>query len=187
MLRILLLFSFILSIKNVNVEGGNKLTSIFYGDGGQVMDQVDKLSSWTGKRSAVLVHFTNWSPGTMNILFNIQLINMWTNKTIAFVTWELFPCGGQSQPGITKLIHNGSYDSYINEFGDRLKTWLAGNNGVYGNSDDRRLYLRFAHEMNGNWYPWSHDAVPNDYILAWRHAHDIFSSKNLNSTPLQWV
>lgn len=150
MLRILLLFSFILSIKNVNVEGGNKLTSIFYGDGGQVMDQVDKLSSWTGKRSAVLVHFTNWSPGTMNILFNIQLINMWTNKTIPFVTWELFPCGGQSQPGITKLIHNGSYDSYINEFGDRLKTWLAGNNGVYGNSDDRRLYLRFAHEMNGN-------------------------------------
>jgi beta-mannanase len=48
-----------------------------------------------------------------------------------------------------------------------------------------KIYL--AHEMNGNWYPWSRDAVPNDYILAWRHVHDMFSSKNLNSTRLQWV
>jgi hypothetical protein len=44
-IRILLLFGFSLSIKNVNVEGGNKLTSIFYGDGGRDMDEVDKLSS----------------------------------------------------------------------------------------------------------------------------------------------
>jgi hypothetical protein len=41
--------------------------------------------------------------------------------------------------------------------------------------------------MNGNWFPWSQDSTPNDYVLAWRHIHNIFSSKNINSTRLQWI
>ena len=142
--RSLLLFALILSIENINVAGNNKLTSIFYGDGGRAMDQVDSLSSWTGKRPAVIVHFTNWCPGSMEVLFNLQLNNLWTNKTIPLVTWELFLCDGQVLPGITKLIHDGAYDTYINQFGDRLKAWLAGNDGIYGNGDDRRLYLRLG-------------------------------------------
>ncbi len=40
---------------------------------------------------------------------------------------------------------------------------------------------------NENWYPWSPNSTPNDYILAWRHVYDIFSNKNLYSTRLQWV
>ncbi|CAF2711577.1 unnamed protein product [Rotaria sp. Silwood2] len=50
------------------------------------------------------------------------------------------------------------------------------------------LYL--AHEMNGNWYPWSAamgNSTPQDYILAWHHIHDIFSNKSLDSTRLQWM
>ncbi len=47
------------------------------------------------------------------------------------------------------------------------------------------LYL--AHEMNGNWYPWSLGSTPNEYILAWRHVYTIFSNKGLESTRLQWI
>ncbi len=47
------------------------------------------------------------------------------------------------------------------------------------------MYL--AHEMNGNWYPWSLNSTPNDYILAWHHIHDIISNKSLDSTRLQWI
>jgi hypothetical protein len=142
--QILLLLVFILSIKNGDTAVNYKLTSIFYGNGGFSMYEIDNLSSWVGKRPAVLVLFTNWCAGTMNVLFNTQLNNIWNNKTIPLITWELFECGGKSEPGITKLIHNGSYDTYINEYGDRLKTWLAGNDGIYGNSDDRRAYLRLG-------------------------------------------
>ena len=38
--------------------------------------------------------------------------------------------------------------------------------------------IRFAHEMNGNWYPWSESRSgnrPGDYVQAWRHVHDIFT------------
>lgn len=41
--------------------------------------------------------------------------------------------------------------------------------------------------MNGNWYPWSEGSTPDEYVLAWRHVHDIVSSKDLDSTRLQWV
>jgi len=41
--------------------------------------------------------------------------------------------------------------------------------------------------MNGNWYPWSVGSTPDEYILAWRHVHDIFSNKSLDSTRLQWI
>lgn len=41
--------------------------------------------------------------------------------------------------------------------------------------------------MNGNWYPWSQRSTPDDYVLAWRHVYEIFSSKILDSTRLQWV
>ena len=47
--------------------------------------------------------------------------------------------------------------------------------------------LHLAHEMNGNWYPWSLNSTPSDYILAWRRIHNIFSNKSLNSTRLQWI
>ncbi len=64
---------------------------------------------------------------------------------------------------------------------------MAGNDRIYGTNDDRRAYLRFSHEMNGNWYPWSQNSTPNDYISAWRHVHNIFSNKSLDATRLQWI
>jgi mannan endo-1,4-beta-mannosidase len=41
--------------------------------------------------------------------------------------------------------------------------------------------------MNGNWYPWSSNSTPQDFIQAWHHIHDIFSNKSLHSTRLQWI
>jgi hypothetical protein len=51
-----------------------------------------------------------------------------------------------------------------------------------------KVYLRFAHEMNAWWYPWSESVNGNsagDYVQAWRHVHDL-----LNHTApgqISWV
>jgi beta-mannanase len=50
-----------------------------------------------------------------------------------------------------------------------------------------KLNLYLAHEMNGNWFPWSLGSTPTDFIMAWRHVYNIFSNKSLDSTRLQWV
>ncbi len=108
------------------------------------MGQIENLTSWVGKRPAVVVLFTNWCGDSINLVFNLQLKNIWNNKTIPLITWQLFECDYKNQPGITKLVINNTFDTYINQFGDRLKTWLAGNDGIYGNGDDRRIYLRLG-------------------------------------------
>jgi beta-mannanase len=50
------------------------------------------------------------------------------------------------------------------------------------------VYLRFAQEMNGNWYPWS-EAVngnrPGQFVAAWRHVHRIFTQ--LGADNVRWI
>jgi len=140
--RILLLFIFISSIKNVYGQVNYKLTAVFYGNQGWDMNEIENLSLWTGKPSTVIVLFTDWCNTSMINLFNIQLNNIWNNGSIPLITWELFECGAVSQPGIIILVKNNLYDTYINQFGNLLATWLAGNDGILGNSDDRRAYIR---------------------------------------------
>lgn len=121
-----------------------RLTSVFYGNQGWSMDEIDNLSTWTGKRPTVVVLFTDWCNGSMIDLFNSQLNNIWNNSGIPLITWEPFGCGGASLPGIMKLVRNNVYDAYITQFGDKLRIWLAGIDGVLGNADDRRAYLRLG-------------------------------------------
>jgi mannan endo-1,4-beta-mannosidase len=52
-------------------------------------------------------------------------------------------------------IAAGVRDEYIARFADSLATFHG------------RVDLRYAHEMNGTWYPWSHDPIA--YRRAWRH------------------
>jgi len=52
------------------------------------------------------------------------------------------------------------------------------------------IYLRWGHEMNGNWYPWAganngNAAGPAKYIAAYRHVHDLFVADG--ATNVVWV
>ncbi|CUR55233.1 exported hypothetical protein [metagenome] len=43
---------------------------------------------------------------------------------------------------------------------------------------DDTVLLRFAHEMNADWYPWSigtNGNSPAGYVSAWRHVHDVMA------------
>jgi len=60
------------------------------------------------------------------------------------------------QPGYRNAeIAAGVQDRYLIAFAQGLR-------GFRGT-----VWLRYAHEMNGVWYPWSHD--PAGYVRAWRH------------------
>jgi mannan endo-1,4-beta-mannosidase len=61
-----------------------------------------------------------------------------------------------AQPGYRNAdIARGAQDAYISRFARSLATF----HGI--------VWLRYAHEMNGFWYPWSHG--PRNYVRAWRH------------------
>jgi mannan endo-1,4-beta-mannosidase len=70
----------------------------------------------------------------------------------------------------------GTYDTYIREFAEDARNW--------GHS----FFLRYDWEMNGNWFPWGETVngnSPGEYVAAWRHVHDIFTS--VGATNATWV
>lgn len=172
---------------------GATLLGVYYGNQGWKMDQVQAMESWQGKKHAVVNMFTNWcnQTKTMNNLFGQQLVNIWNNKNVPMVTWEPFLCNAASTPADVEVrAANGEYDAYFNSWATRLKTFLSGADGAFGTSDDRRVYIRLGHEMNGDWYPWGAvmgNNSPADYVRMWQRVVGIFRSKGMTATHLQWV
>ena len=78
------------------------------------------------------------------------------------------------EPGSASLqdISSGRYDGYIHS--------EAANAISYG----KEILLRFAHEMNGDWYHWSGD--PSAYIAAWRHYVDVFRADGASNVKFVW-
>ena len=73
-------------------------------------------------------------------------------------------------------IARGDFDEY-------LRSWAEGIKAL-----EHPVAIRFAHEMNGDWYPWCETANgnrPGDYVKAWRHIHDLFEAAG--ATNVIWV
>ncbi|MFQ6485387.1 glycoside hydrolase family 26 protein [Brachybacterium epidermidis] len=74
-------------------------------------------------------------------------------------------------------IIDGDYDEYIKE-------WAVGIESL-----GYPIAIRFAHEMNGNWYPWSEGVngnQPGEYVEAYRHVHDIFTEVGADDVIWIW-
>ncbi len=70
----------------------------------------------------------------------------------------------------------GNWDSYVRTWATAAKNW------------GHPFFLRFNWEMNGNWFPWSEGVNGNtsgQFVQAWRHVHDIFTS--VGATNVTWV
>ncbi|RIJ54727.1 glycoside hydrolase family 26 protein [Clavibacter phaseoli] len=94
------------------------------------------------------------------------------------LTWEPWEAGaGADQPAYTNAsIAAGDHDAYIREWGAALAKWGG------------PVYLRYAHEMNGDWYPWAEGVDGNgagSYAAAWRHVHDVVVGAG--ATEVRWV
>ncbi|HEX6394634.1 MAG TPA: glycosyl hydrolase [Acidimicrobiales bacterium] len=94
---------------------------------------------------------------------------------LSFEPWNYTK--GVNQPAFSdSVIASGTYDAYLTQFAQGVAAWHG------------ELLFRYAHEMNGNWYPWAASVngnTPAAYIAAWRHVHQIFS--NAGATNALWV
>jgi hypothetical protein len=100
----------------------------------------------------------------------------------AMVSWEpwtpvpaSFGTAAQAaqQPGYRNLdIARGAQDRYMLRFARSLARFPG------------TVYLRFAHEMNGYWYPWSRN--PQAYVFAWRRMVRVFEASGANNVRFVW-
>ena len=149
------------------------------------MSAVSRFEQLTGKGLS-LVEFAapfaecSTSPCTFYRFPAKEMETLRNYGAIPFFSW-----GSQSNPVPGDLsepsfqladIVNGTYDSYIREFATQAREW------------GHPFFLRFNWEMNGNWFPWSEGVNGNqagEYVAAWRHVHDIFTS--VGATNATWV
>jgi endoglucanase len=132
---------------------------------------VMQLEGTLGRKLAISHNFFGWNDDYTS----------WVRSTVAggyipLVTWE--PWVGAAGVSIDDIA-NGAHDSMIRS--------RAQSSAAIG----QRFFLRWGHEMNGNWYPWdgSHNGANASagakYIAAYRHIHDLFV--NAEAANVVWV
>ena len=129
------------------------------------------LEAKTGKSASIVMGYTQWNNKvTETRYFNRDWFDqVRAHGSIPMLTWEPWTS--------LKEIYSGKYDDYIKQWAQDSKDW------------DHPYFLRFAHEMNAAWYPWSEQtkgSKPGDYVQAWRHVHDIFSENHVTNVTWIW-
>ncbi len=139
--------------------------------------QIDSFANLIGRMPATVMWYQQW--GGPNSAFNRPLIESVASRgAMPMISW--MPTGdveGVDDPA-SKLssIVRGDFDTYIT-------SWATGL-AAYGEP----VYLRFAHEMNGDWYSYCAGVNGNtaaDFVAAWRHVHDLFVAAG--ATNVRWV
>ena len=89
------------------------------------------------------------------------------------ITWEPWKATQKSAIDYEALLA-GKDDAYIREFALRLK------------AIGKTVFLRFAHEMNGDWYPWSGMKIGKEvYQGMFRHIRQVFDDAGVRN--VRWV
>lgn len=133
-----------------------------------------------GKAVAIVHWFQGWGVTDGTQYFQPQWMNDVRNHgSIPLITWEPWNWrrGINQRDYQLQDIINGSYDTYIAKWAQDSKAW--------GNP----YFLRFAHEMNASNYPWNEQKngnKPGDYVKAWKHVHDIFTTQGVNNVTWVW-
>lgn len=140
---------------------------------------LNRLAQQVGKAPSSLEWFSGFDTG----FAAPQVTLAWSRGALPVVTWEsvaLDPKSGQNSSQYTlSHIVNGDLDDYLYQYaGDIVGTGLP-------------VVIRFDHEMNGNWYPWSagmaaYNNTPAKYIAAWQHIWQIFNQVGANKYAI-WL
>ncbi len=137
--------------------------------------QITTFENQADKKIAAEMYYVGWY---INAWDSVQRqINVWEPLAIkTHVVWEPNLKGNKNNNTLDAIL-NGSQDGVITDFARKAKT--------YG----KPFFLRFAHEMNGNWYEWSGARTgrdPQKYIDAWRYVWNKFQEEGTTNAIWVW-
>jgi hypothetical protein len=126
------------------------------------------IQSRIGKKLAVVLIYSHWLDEFP--LDEVKAIAK--NGSVVLITWEPWV----THPlGTLNAISTGVFADYVTKFIQAAKDF------------NQPILLRFAHEMNGNWYPW--DGAHNkgsSYLEAWRYIYNVREEIGATNVKLVW-
>lgn len=130
--------------------------------------------------ASIVMWYADWKHDSVSLS---QLREVAARGSTPEITWEPWNALGRlnhRQPAYSMArVAAGDYDTYVRRFARLLRRF------------GHPVLLRFAQEMNGNWYPWSTGGgrtrfnSPAQFVAAWRHLHDVFAS--VGASNVRWV
>jgi beta-mannanase len=142
---------------------------------------LDAFAARSGVMPKIAMYYQDWNEGWSTALVNPRFVNPIVERgAIPMITWSPFLDTGEptNQPEYSPArIAAGYFDTYIRR--------AAREAAAYG----QPLLLRFAHEMNGNWYSWAAIAgnTPEAYVAMWRHVVSIFREEGASNVRWVWA
>lgn len=133
-----------------------------------------------GRQPDYLVWYEGWSQGAFGRNHRVTLGAIDAANLTPVIVWEPMDLNGPTidQPAYRLAnIVRGDFNEYIDG-------WASGL-AAYG----KPVFLNFAHEMNGGWFPWGagvNGNQPGEFIAAWRHVHERFSRKGASNVRWVW-
>jgi len=147
------------------------------GDGWKV-EEIKKFNNLSEKSLAFVTYFSAFSHNWREHL-KWQSSNIYNNGAIPLISWMPIDLSDRKRNLLPEIVA-GEWDNYIDTWIAGLLTWVES----YPKSKTPMVLLRFAHEFNGNWYPYSGE--PAAYARAWQHIHDRFQNAGANNY-VEWV
>ena len=141
--------------------------------------ELDSFVAATGRQPHVLMFSQDWTGGEVRRELLDVIVD---RRMLPIITWEprdhtVDLQGGDFAPYKLSRIIDGSWDNYVRQWARSVRA-LPYSIGV-----------RFAQQMNGNWFPWSESVNGNaagEYVAAWRHIHRIFSEERVTNVTWVW-
>jgi hypothetical protein len=139
----------------------------------------------TGKDLAIDMQFFNFNSTFPSSFAN----NAVQTGSVPYIAWEPWDGNVNGTTFSNQSIISGTHDTYLKTFAAATKQFA------------KPLFIRFGHEMNGNWYSWdgTHSGGsttagygdltkadgPERYVDAYRHVWQVF--KDAGVTNVTWI
>lgn len=180
----LLIFGSIISATDASIPFYGKITGnnpgcyagafAYYAERTPQMDW-DFYEANSGRHMSSIMFYQAWG-STSGTFPSVTCESIRSRNSIPHIVWEPWKYVSADAEYSLQNITSGNFDAYITAWATAAKNYRY------------PIFLRFAHEMNGDWYPWCGAKNSNDvskYIAAWKHVYDIF--KGLGADNVTWV
>jgi mannan endo-1,4-beta-mannosidase len=143
------------------------------------LEQVNAFEQHASHHADVVMSFADWAH-TANF-DAAQAAAIAARGSVPEISWEPWDASKgirtpQPRYRLARIIR-GDFDAYIRRWAESM--------AAYG----KPVRLRFAHEMNGDWYPWAETANGNhrgEYARAWRRVHAIVDAAGARNVKWVW-
>lgn len=160
------------------VDGPERTEPLAFGvttpGGATAAAELDAVEAAVGERPSLVLTYADFT--TPPPVADLDAVA--ARGAVPVVTWEPWDWDAPDSGAFgLAAIAAGAHDPHLRDWADALRTW------------GRPVQLRFAHEQNGDWYPWAvgvSGTTAADHVAAFRHVVEVFDAQGAGNVQFVW-